>query len=85
MITRAPCPVPKVQIPLNHVWVEGDNRDPAKSLDSNTYGPVPLNLIQGRVTHILSPLSKFGEIRWWEFKGKTRVIRGRREEAPRWD
>ena len=82
--TRAPCPLPIVPIPANHVWVEGDNRDGRKSLDSNHYGPIPISLITGKVTHILWPWNSSGAIRWWEFKGKTRVIKGRREDAPQW-
>ena len=78
--TRAPCPHPTVQIPINHVWVEGDNRD--KSLDSNSYGPIPISLIQGKITHVLLPWKSSGPIHWRQFKGKTRVIRGRREDAP---
>jgi mitochondrial inner membrane protease subunit 2 len=81
--TRAPCPLPTVQIPVNHVWVEGDNRD--RSLDSNSYGPIPMALIQGKLTHVLWPWKSSGAIRWKEFKGKTKVIRGRRQDAPNWD
>lgn len=84
VVTRAPSPLPTVQVPVNHVWVEGDNRDANKSLDSNTYGPIPVNLIQGKVTHILWPWKSLGPIHWWEFRGRTRVIRGRSED-PRWD
>ena len=80
---RTPCPMPTVHVPAHHVWVEGDNRD--KTLDSNHYGPIPLNLIQGRITHVLLPWKSFGAIRWWEFRGKTRVMKGRREDSLRWD
>ena len=83
--TRAPCPVPVVQVPANHVWVEGDNKDGRKSLDSNHYGPIPLNLISGRVTHILMPWNSSGRIRWEDFKARTRVIKGKREDAPGWN
>lgn len=83
--TRAPCPVPTVQVPANHVWVEGDNRDSTKTLDSNTYGPIPLNLITGRVTHFLWPVGRIGPIRWNEFEGQTRVIKGSKDVAPGWD
>jgi inner membrane protease subunit 2 len=83
--TRAPCPIPTIQVPLNHLWVEGDNRDANKTLDSNSYGPIPINLIEGKVTRVLWPWRSFGTINWWEFKGKTKVIEGRREDAPGWD
>jgi mitochondrial inner membrane protease subunit 2 len=81
--TRAPCPLPTVQVPINHVWVEGDNRD--KSLDSNSYGPLPMSLIQGKLTYVLWPWKSSGPIHWRQFKGKTRVIAGRRQDAPNWD
>ena len=41
-------------IPDGHVWVEGDN--PANSADSRSYGPVPMNLILGRVLCRVWPL-----------------------------
>lgn len=34
-------------VPQGHVWVEGDN--PAYSVDSRSYGPIPEQLIVGRV------------------------------------
>ncbi|KAG4437072.1 hypothetical protein IFR05_007447 [Cadophora sp. M221] len=83
--TRAPCPVPTVQVPPNHVWVEGDNRDSTKTIDSNTYGPIPLNLITGTATHIIWPWRRRGPIRWEDFEGRTRVIKGREDDAPGWD
>ena len=36
-----------VQIPKGHVWLQGDNT--LNSTDSRAYGPVPYNLLQGRV------------------------------------
>jgi inner membrane protease subunit 2 len=81
--TRAPCPIPTVQVPVNHVWVEGDNRD--RSQDSNSYGPLPKSLIQGKLTYVLWPWKSSGPINWAQFKGKTRVLRGRRQDAPNWD
>ena len=85
VVTRGPYPYPVVDVPLGHVWVEGDNRDGRKTLDSNYYGPISMNLITGRVVYVLLPWSSFGAIRWWEFKGHTHVIKGRREQALRWD
>ncbi|KAF8862572.1 LexA/Signal peptidase [Acephala macrosclerotiorum] len=85
VFTRAPYPLPTVQIPHNHIWVEGDNRDANKTLDSNTYGPLPISLIQGKITHVLWPWKSIGPIHWQEFKGRTRVIKRRNDDnTPRW-
>ncbi|XP_011047449.1 PREDICTED: mitochondrial inner membrane protease subunit 2 [Populus euphratica] len=42
-----------IKIPEGHCWVEGDN--PASSMDSRTFGPIPLGLVQGRATTIVWP------------------------------
>lgn len=42
-------------------------------------------LILGKVTHVLWPKASFGIIPWWDFRGRTRVIKGGIEEAPRFD
>lgn len=52
-------------MPFNHVWLEGDAEDPRKSLDSNTYGPVSISLITGRVIAVLWPRTRL--LRWWEW------------------
>ncbi|KAJ4972078.1 hypothetical protein NE237_005177 [Protea cynaroides] len=49
-----------LKIPEGHCWVEGDNS--ASSLDSRSYGPIPLGLVEGRVTHIIWPPQRFGEV-----------------------
>ncbi|KNZ73492.1 Mitochondrial inner membrane protease subunit 1 [Termitomyces sp. J132] len=36
-----------VIVPNGHVWIAGDNAD--NSIDSRTYGPVSMSLIQGRL------------------------------------
>ncbi|TWU72732.1 hypothetical protein ED733_001011 [Metarhizium rileyi] len=67
--TKKPYPIPMVWIPPGHVWVEGDGPAGA-SLDSNTYGPVSKRLLTGRVTHVVYPFRKFGQVRWWEHERK---------------
>jgi signal peptidase I len=37
----------KYQIPIDHVWILGDN--PPNSHDSRHYGPVPISHLKGRV------------------------------------
>lgn len=49
-----------VKIPEGHCWVEGDNS--ARSWDSRAFGPIPLGLVSGRVTHIIWPPSKIGKL-----------------------
>ncbi|KAM0879333.1 hypothetical protein ACQ4PT_034309 [Festuca glaucescens] len=49
-----------IKIPAGHCWVEGDNA--ARSWDSRSFGPIPLGLIKGRVTHIIWPPSKMGRL-----------------------
>ncbi|PHH66767.1 hypothetical protein CDD81_5899 [Ophiocordyceps australis] len=67
--TRAPYPTPMKTVPAGHVWVEGDGPE---TLDSNTYGPVALQMLSSRLVFIVWPLHRFGPIRWWEGRpGKT--------------
>ncbi|XP_048548910.1 mitochondrial inner membrane protease subunit 2-like [Triticum urartu] len=49
-----------IKVPQGHCWVEGDNA--ARSWDSRSFGPIPLGLINGRVTHIIWPPSKMGRV-----------------------
>ncbi|KAI1912087.1 hypothetical protein LOZ39_004460 [Ophidiomyces ophidiicola] len=51
-------------IPYNHIWVEGDANDTSKSLDSNTYGPISMNLITGRVVGVVWPWEARRMLRW---------------------
>ncbi|CAO3644518.1 unnamed protein product [Cunninghamella blakesleeana] len=50
----------KVQIPKGHCWVEGD--EAFHSIDSNSFGTVPIALINAKVTKILWPPSRFGPV-----------------------
>ncbi|KAG9299953.1 hypothetical protein G9A89_009681 [Geosiphon pyriformis] len=60
VITLPPNPNRLVYVPRGHCWVEGDENFHSK--DSNTFGPVPLGLINAKVTHILWPFSRFGRV-----------------------
>lgn len=64
--TREPCMKPTQIVPFNHVWVEGDAEDPRRSLDSNTYGPVSISLITGRVFAVLGPRMRWLNWMDWE-------------------
>ncbi|XP_062224708.1 uncharacterized protein LOC133923412 [Phragmites australis] len=48
------------KIPEGHCWVEGDNA--GFSWDSRGYGPVPLGLMYGRVTHVVWPPHRIGQV-----------------------
>ncbi|XP_054780251.1 uncharacterized protein LOC129287976 [Prosopis cineraria] len=50
-----------LKVPEGHCWVEGDNA--ASSLDSNSFGPIPLGLVGGRVTHIVWPPQRIGAVK----------------------
>ncbi|KAI0347369.1 LexA/Signal peptidase [Trametopsis cervina] len=58
--TLPPYPDFEVVIPEGHMWVEGD--EPFKSEDSNTFGPVPLALVDSRLHTIVWPLDRMGPI-----------------------
>ena len=61
VVTRPPHKAAATAVPYGHVWVEGDNVDVTKTMDSRTYGPIPKNLIVGRVLAALWP-----RMRWLE-------------------
>lgn len=71
--TREPCVKATQIVPWNHVWLEGDAEDPRKTLDSNTYGPVSLSLVTGRVFAVLGPRMRW--LNWvdWE-AGKGEAV-----------
>ncbi|XP_010029104.1 mitochondrial inner membrane protease subunit 2 isoform X2 [Eucalyptus grandis] len=49
-----------LKVPEGHFWVEGDNS--VSSLDSRSFGPIPLGLIRGRVTHVVWPPQRMGRV-----------------------
>ncbi|KKK15862.1 mitochondrial inner membrane protease subunit Imp2, partial [Aspergillus rambellii] len=66
IMTREPCMKSAQIVPFNHVWLEGDAEDPKRSLDSNTYGPVSISLITGRVIAVLWPNLRVLDWSEWE-------------------
>mmetsp|Transcript_45882 Transcript_45882/g.73929 ORF Transcript_45882/g.73929 Transcript_45882/m.73929 type:complete len:170 (+) Transcript_45882:140-649(+) len=68
-----------VPIPQGFCWIEGDNEE--NSIDSATsHGPVPLALVQGRVSHILWPPSRIGRVK--RSFPKERVLLGYQHPWP---
>ncbi|CDZ98392.1 signal peptidase [Phaffia rhodozyma] len=55
--TNAPYPEKFVKLEKGQVWVEGDND--LESKDSRIYGPVPISLLQSRVSHVIYPPSHY--------------------------
>ena len=51
--TLPPHPESTVRVPPGHCWIEGDERFHTR--DSNTFGPVPLGLIESKVEYIVWP------------------------------
>ncbi|KAF8607925.1 LexA/Signal peptidase, partial [Ceratobasidium sp. AG-I] len=58
--TLPPYPDKTVRVPDGYAWVEGD--EPFRSRDSNYFGPVPLGLIESRISNIIWPLSRLGPV-----------------------
>ncbi|VEU23224.1 DEKNAAC104359 [Brettanomyces naardenensis] len=59
VVPRYPDTRSRVLVPVNHLWVEGDN---IHSIDSNTYGPISSGLIIGKAVYIIWPWTRIGPI-----------------------
>ncbi|KAH7920812.1 LexA/Signal peptidase [Leucogyrophana mollusca] len=59
--TLPPYPDAEVLVPPGHIWVEGD--EPFRTLDSNKFGPVPVALLDSKLSHIVWPLDRAGPLR----------------------
>lgn len=59
-----------IVIPFNHIWVEGDANSRDKSVDSNWYGPISLNLVIGCAKILMTP--------WYSWK----MIRPQEDDYP---
>jgi inner membrane protease subunit 2 len=81
--TKAPYPLTHEVVPVGHVWLEGENPDGTKSIDSNTYGPVSKSLIMGKVKAVIWPWPKAGLIRWQDYHGSPRVTENKVAVIPR--
>lgn len=55
---KLPHPKSKAGVPRNHVWVEGDNY--FHLVDSNTFGPISLGLVTGKVVAVVWPMLRWG-------------------------
>lgn len=49
---------PQVNVPRNHLWLEGDNT--FHSIDLNNFGPVSQGLVLGKVVGVIWPISRMG-------------------------
>ena len=71
-------PRDRVLVPDGCVWVEGDNEE-EKSWDSNSFGPVGLGMLVGRVGGRVWPLRRRGRLEEGEegmWPGRERVVEG---------
>ncbi|KAF8842238.1 LexA/Signal peptidase [Paxillus ammoniavirescens] len=59
--TLPPYPAAEVLVPEGHIWVEGD--EPFRTLDSNKFGPVPLALVDAKLSYIVWPLDRIGPVK----------------------
>lgn len=61
----------EVVVPQGHLWIEGD-APYRRSVDSNMFGPVPEQLVIGKVTHRISNW-RLEKLKWWEWKPQNRI------------
>ncbi|KAI9030459.1 peptidase S24/S26A/S26B/S26C [Hyaloraphidium curvatum] len=58
-----------IEIPQGRCWLESD--EPFHGTDSNTFGPVPLGLIQARVAYVIFPRFRKLDRGDWEERSKV--------------
>lgn len=78
--TLPPYLQPEVLIPEGHIWVEGD--EPFHSLDSNSFGPIPLALVDAKLRYIVWPLHRLGSSRRPETIARERQQQSRVTKVP---
>ena len=64
-----------VLVPHYHLWVEGDNANNNKTLDSNCFGPISQALVLGKVVAVLRPLRHIQFVNWQAWAGCERVTK----------
>lgn len=74
--TKDPYPRDVCKVPLNHIWVEGDN---IHSIDSNYFGPISVGLVQGKANYILFPPSRIGPIQSGGREARVAYLKGEKE------
>ncbi|KAL8659451.1 MAG: hypothetical protein Q9226_000410 [Calogaya cf. arnoldii] len=78
VFTRDPYPVPRQEVSLGHVWVEGEHPEHTRwSYDSNTYGAVSKSLIIGKAIGVVWPWSRRSWISAHGWRGSSRVMERR--------
>ena len=50
------------EVPMGHVWVEGEGKEGGGSWDSRDFGPVSLGLVVARVVGVIWPWERRGWI-----------------------
>jgi mitochondrial inner membrane protease subunit 2 len=80
--TRQPYLRQKEVVPWGYVWVEGENKDSNKTIDSNTFGPIPRALIVGRLRAVVWPWSQVCWIDAKDYAGSQRVWEYKHEARP---
>ena len=77
MRTKPPYPFARELVPYGHAWVEGENPDGRKSVDSNAYGPIAYGVIAGQLRAVVWPWRQRRWVRWQDWAGSERVTRGK--------
>lgn len=78
--TLPPYPVIETIVPEGHIWVEGD--EPFRSLDSNTFGPVPLALVDAKIYRIIWPIHRIGPLKWSTPLAMSPVVHHSESQSP---
>ncbi|PIO65383.1 signal peptidase I [Teladorsagia circumcincta] len=74
--------LPSARVPRGHIFLQGDN--PMASTDSRHFGPVPLGLVQIRLTLRIWPVSRFGWLSdHWFWESEEDMKRNSKADVPK--